>query len=67
MSHARAAVAGMLSAVLLVLVIHPTGSRSPDNLVIALLSFVGIIAILVGVDVVHTVRGITHRHDEEDE
>ena len=29
-------------------------------------AFVGIIAILVGVDVVHTVRGISHRHDDKE-
>ena len=67
MSHARAAVAGMLSAVLLALVIHPSGIRSPDNLVIAVLAFVGVVAMLVGVDIVHAVRGVTHRHDDKED
>lgn len=57
----------MLSAVLLALVLVPADSRSPDSLVLALLAFVGIIAMLVGVDVVRAVRGITHRHDRTED
>jgi hypothetical protein len=66
MSHARAAVAGMLAAVILVIALRADVTEpAPQHVLVAFLILVGVIALLVGVDVVAELRHRRSREDDE--
>ena len=67
MSYARAAVAGMLAAVILVIALRADVTEpAPQHVVVAFLVLLGVIALLVGVDVVSALKGRRHDDDEDD-
>ena len=66
MSNARAAVAGVLATGLVLLMVFPSETlREPERAFAALIGLLTIIALLLGVDVVHAVRG--GRRDDDDQ
>lgn len=66
MSHARAAVAGVLAVGLVMLMVFPSETlREPERAFAALIALLAVIALLLGTDIVGAVKG--RRDDKEDD
>lgn len=68
MSHARAAIAGVLAVGLVMLMVFPSETlREPERAFAALIGLLAVIALLLGTDIVGAFRGRKPPDDEEDE
>ena len=67
MREARAVVAGVLCAVMVIIVMHTMESDTNEDYLGGLLAFVGIIVMLLGVDLAKAYHALTGRSNKADD